>query len=95
MIECAPVASVETVSVASPQPSSAAVPRQVVPSKNCTFPVGVTQPGPAATTLASRVTGAPGATVFVGESSSIAVATAVTGSESGSVVLALKLPSPW
>jgi len=71
VIVCVPCASAEVVSVATLPPPTAAVPRLLAPSKNCTVPVGV-----APLTVAVNVTDWPSVDGFCDDVSAVVVAPA-------------------
>ena len=56
MIEWLPTERLEIFNVATPEPSTASVPRMVEPSLNVIIPVGIPEPGAVAATVAVNVT---------------------------------------
>ncbi len=84
-----------TASVATPLLFSVPVPREVVPLKNVTVPVGVPTPGLTTATVAVNVTLWPKTAVLAEEVNVVVVDAGATGTvTAGEEVLVAKLSSP-
>ena len=93
VIALLPCVRAVVVRVAMP-PLRVAVPRDVVPLKNATVPVGMPEPGLVAATVAVSVTLEPTVAGFGATVTEVVVLASLTPTESACDVLVVKLVSP-